>query len=100
MRQSLIPSLEMVMIVITCLKGEPYVRARRWMETMDQDPQRAHADHWCEQTHQEATLLLPFLPARETRPAIQQRDAGKAPNGQPDANDPGRSGRRNNYFAQ
>ena len=29
MRQSLISSLEMAMIVITCLKGKPYVRACR-----------------------------------------------------------------------
>jgi hypothetical protein len=35
--QSLIPSLEMGMIVITCLQGEPYIRARRWMDTTDQD---------------------------------------------------------------
>ena len=43
--QSLIPSLEMGMIVITCLQGEPYIRARRWIDTTDQDPDRPNADN-------------------------------------------------------
>ena len=49
MRQNLIPSLEMGMIVIHNLKGEPYIRAKRWSDTMDIDPERVNADHWCEQ---------------------------------------------------
>ena len=39
MRQNLIPSLEMGMIVIHNLKGEPYIRAKRWRDTMDIDPE-------------------------------------------------------------
>ena len=50
-KQSLIPSLEMGMVVVTCLEGEPYIRARRWIDTTDQDPDRPNADHWCAQPH-------------------------------------------------
>ena len=43
MTQNLIPSLEMGMIVIYNLKGEPYIRAKRWRDTMDVDPERINA---------------------------------------------------------
>jgi hypothetical protein len=82
--QSLIPSLEMGMIVITCLQGEPYIRARRWIDTTDQDPDRPNADHWCKQQHQGATPFLPYEPevlARAHRPA---RVAGTLDDGSPD----------------
>ena len=42
MRQNLIPSLEMGMIIIYNLKGEPYIRAKRWRDTMDIDPERVN----------------------------------------------------------
>ena len=45
MKQNLVPSLDMGMIVIPNLKGEPYIRARRWRDTMDVDPERIHAEH-------------------------------------------------------
>ena len=48
MRQHLIPSLEMGMIIIHNLKGEPYTRAKRWRDTMDIDPERVNADHCTE----------------------------------------------------
>ena len=51
MRRNLTHSLEMGMIVIHNLKGEPYIRARRWRDTMDVDPERINADHWCEQLY-------------------------------------------------
>ena len=60
MRQNLIPSLEMGMIVIHNLKGEPYIRAKRWRDTMDIDPELVNADHWCEQDFQPASPFMPF----------------------------------------
>ena len=92
MRQNLVPSLEMGMIVIHNLKGEPYIRARRWRETMDVDPERVHADHWSEQPHQVATPFLPYLPLQVAQPFIAPRQPGIAPGGEPDANDPGHPG--------
>ena len=67
MRQYLVPSLEMGMIVINNLKGEPYIRARRWRDTMDIDPERIHADHWSEQPHQAATPFLPYKPMQQAQ---------------------------------
>ena len=84
MQQSLIPSLEMGMIVITCLKGTPYVRARRWMETTDRDPDRIHADHWCAQPHQRATPFLPFQPAVAAIEFRAPRAAGIGADGNPE----------------
>ena len=98
MRQSLIPSLEMGMVIITCLKGEPYLRARRWIDTMDRDPKRVHADHWCQQPQQLATPFLPFLPQQDAQPAIAQRDTGIGPDGQPDPNEPGHPGQAQQLF--
>ena len=92
MRRNLTPSLEMGMIVIHNLKGEPYIRARRWRDTMDVDPERAHADHWSEQPHQPATPFLAFMPMQVAQPLIAPRAAGVAQYGQPDANDPGHPG--------
>ena len=92
MRRNLTPSLEMGMIVIHNLKGEPYIRARRWRDTMDVDPERAHADHWSEQPHQPATPFLAFMPMQVAQPLIAPRAAGIAQDGQPDANDPGHPG--------
>ena len=92
MRRNLTHSLEMGMIVIHNLKGEPYIRARRWRDTMDVDPERINADHWCEQPYQPATPFLPYIPMQMAQPEILQRPAGFAPNGQPDANDPGHPG--------
>ena len=48
------------MVVVTCLEGEPYIRARRWINTTDQDPDRPNADHWCKQPLQQATPFLPY----------------------------------------
>jgi hypothetical protein len=62
MTQNLIPSLEMGMIVIYNLKGEPYIRAKRWRDTMDVDPERINADHWREQDFQAATPFRPYQP--------------------------------------
>ena len=92
MKQNLVPPLEMGMIVINSLKGEPYILARRWRETMDINPERVNADHWSEQPHQGATPFLPYLPLQLAQPFIAQRPAGIGPDGQPDINDPGHQG--------
>ena len=92
MQQSLIPLLEMGMIVITCLKGTPYVRARRWMETTDRDPDRVHADHWCAQPRQRATPFLPFQPAVAAIAFRAPRPAGQGADGNPDPEDLGDPG--------
>jgi hypothetical protein len=86
--QSLIPSLEMGMIVITCLQGEPYIRARRWMDTTDRDPDRAHADHWCEQPYQKATPFLPYQPAIQHKAYRAAKAQGLLEDGQPDPDSP------------
>ena len=92
MRQNLIPSLEMGMIVIHNLKGEPYIRAKRWRDTMDIDPERVNADHWCEQDFQPASPFMPFQPLQLAQEFIPARPAGIDVNGQPDANNPGHPG--------
>ena len=92
MSRNLTPSLEMGMIIIHNLKGEPYIRARRWRDTMDVDPERIHADHWSDQPHQPATPFLPYIPMQMAQPLIVQRPAGIGPDGQPDANDPSHPG--------
>ena len=92
MRQHLIPSLEMGMVIIYNLKGEPYTRAKRWRDTMDIDPERVNADHWCEQDFQPASPFMPFQPMQLAQEQILQRDAGIDVNGQPDPNDPGHPG--------
>ena len=94
--QSLIPSLEMGMIVITCLQEEPYIRARRWIDTTDQDPDRPNADHWCEQPHQGATPFLPYEPEVLERVYRPARVAGTLADGSPDParpEDPGQTKR-------
>jgi hypothetical protein len=92
MRQHLIPSLEMGMIIIYNLKGEPYTRAKRWRDTMDIDPERVNADHWCEQDFQPASPYMHFQPMQLAQEQILQRDAGIDVNGQPDPTDPGHPG--------
>ena len=92
MSRSWIPSLEMGMVIIHNLKGEPYIRAKRWRDTMDIDPERIHADHWSEQPHQPASPFLALRPMRVAQPYIAPRNAGTAPDGQPDVNDPGHPG--------
>ena len=92
MRQHLIPSLEMGMIVIHNLKGEPYIRSKRWRDTMDIDPKRVNADHWCEQDFQPASPFMSFQPLQLAQEFIPARPAGIDVNGQPDANDPGHPG--------
>jgi hypothetical protein len=86
--QSLIPSLEMGMIVITCLQGKPYIRARRWMDTTDRDPDRPHADHWCEQPRQKATPFLPYEPEILQKTYRAPKEAGTLQDGQPDPESP------------
>ena len=56
------------MIVIHNLKGEPYIRAKRWRDTMDIDPERINADHWREQDYQAATPFMPFQPMQLEQP--------------------------------
>ena len=92
MTQNLIPSLEMGMIVIYNLKGEPYIRAKRWRDTMDVDPERINADHWREQPFQAATPFMPYQPLQMAQPLIQARPAGIDVHGNPDPNDPGHPG--------
>ena len=92
MRQHLIPSLEMGMIVIYNLKGEPYIRAKRWRDTGDIDPERVNADHWCKQDFQAATPFMPFQPMQLAQDLVLPRPAGIVVNGQPDTNDPGHPG--------
>ena len=92
MTQNLIPSLEMGMIVIYNLKGEPYIRAKRWRDTMDVDPERINADHWREQPFQAATPFMPYQPLQMAQPLIQARPAGVDIHGNPDINDPGHPG--------
>ena len=92
MTQNLIPSLEMGMIVIYNLKGEPYIRAKRWRDTMDVDPERINADHWREQPFQAATPFMPYQPLQMAQPLIQARPAGVDIHGNPDPNDPGHPG--------
>ena len=76
MSRSWTPSLEMGMIIIHNLKGEPYIRAKRWRDTMDIDPERIHADHWSEQPHQPASPFLALRPMRVAQPYIAPRNAG------------------------
>ena len=92
MTQNLIPSLEMGMIVIYNLKGEPYIRAKRWRDTMDVDPERINADHWREQPFQAATPFMPYQPLQMAQPMIQARPAGIDIHGNQDPNDPGHPG--------
>jgi hypothetical protein len=92
MRQNLIPSLEMGMIVIHNLKGEPYIRAKRWRDTMDIDPERINADHWCEQDYQAATPFMPFQPMQLAQDLILPRNPGIDVNGLEDENYPGHPG--------
>ena len=92
MTQNLILSLEMGMIVIYNIKGEPYIRAKRWRDTMDVDPERINADHWREQTHQAASPFLPYRPLQMAQQHIPQRDHGIDPQGNPDPNDLGHPG--------
>ena len=89
MRQNLIPSLEMGMIVIHNLKGEPYIRAKRWRDTMDIDPERINSDHWCEPDFQPASPFMPLQPLQLAQEFVPARPAGIDTNGLPDANDPG-----------
>ena len=93
MRRNLTPSLEMGWIIIYNLKGEPYMRAMRWRNSMDFDPERIHADHWSHQPHQAATPLLPYIPMQRAQPLIAQRPAGIGLDGQPDTKDPDHPGR-------
>ena len=72
MRQNLIPSLEMGMIIIYNLKGEPYIRAKRWRDTMDIDPERVNADHWCEQDFQPPHHSCHFNPYNWHRSSYPQ----------------------------
>ena len=92
MRQNLIPSLEMGMIIIYNLKGEPYIRAKRWRDTMDIDPERVNADHWCQQDFQQASPFLHFIPMQQAQEFIAARPAGMNAAGQIDPNDPGHPG--------
>ena len=82
----------MGMIVIYNLKGETYIRAKRWRDTMDINPERVNADHWCEQDFQAATPFMPFQPMQVAQDLILPRAPGIDVNGQPDANDPGHPG--------
>ena len=82
----------MGMIVIYNLKGEPYIRAKRWRDTMDVDPERINADHWCEQDYQAATPFMPFQPMQLEQALILPRNPGIDVNGLEDENDPGHPG--------
>ena len=82
----------MGMIIIYNLKGEPYIRAKRWRDTMDIDPERINADHCCEQDFQPASPFMPFQPLQLAQELIPPRPAGIDANGQPEANDPGHPG--------
>ena len=82
----------MGMIVIHNLKGEPYIRAKRWRDTMDIDPEWVNADHWCEQNFQPASPFMPFQPLQLAQEFVAARPAGIDVNGQPDANNPGHPG--------
>ena len=92
MTQNLIPSLEMGMIIIHNLKGEPYIRAKRWRDTMDVDPERINADHWREQPFQAATPFMPYQPLQMAQIMIPARPAGIDIHGNPDPNDQGHPG--------
>ena len=82
----------MGLIIIYNLKGEPYIRAKRWRDTMDIDPERVNADHWWEQDFQAASPFMPFQPVQLAQDLILPRAAGIDVNGQPDPNDPGHPG--------
>ena len=92
MTQNLIPSLEMGMIIAYNLKGEPYIRAKRWRDTMGVDPERINADHWREQPYQAATPFMPYQPCQIAQVMIPARPAGIDIHGNPDPHDPGHPG--------
>ena len=76
MTQNLIPSLEMGAIVIQNLRREPYIRAKRWRDTMNVDPEKINADHWREQPYQAATPFMPYQPMQMAQNMIPARPAG------------------------
>ena len=92
MTQNLIPSLEMGAIVIQNLRREPYIRAKRWRDTMNVDPEKINADHWREQPYQAATPFMPYQPMQMAQNMIPARPAGIDIHGNPDPDDPGHPG--------
>ena len=55
------------MIVVACLKDEPLLRARHWIDVTT--PGMEHAEHWCKQPLQALTPMLPFRDGQEFRAA-------------------------------
>ena len=92
MTQNMIPSLEMGTIIVQNLRKEPYIRAKRWRDTMTVDPEKINADHWREQPYQAATPFMPFQPMQMAQDMIPARPAGIDIHGNPDPNDPGHPG--------
>ena len=92
MMQNMIPSLEMGAIITQNLRKEPYIRAKRWRDTMTVDPEKINADHWREQPYQAATPFLPFQPMQTAQNMIPARPAGIDIHGNPDPDDPGHPG--------
>ena len=92
MTQNMIPSLEMGTIIVQNLRKEPYIRAKRWRDTMTVDPEKINADHWREQPYQAATPFMPFQPMQMAQNMIPARPAGIDIHGNPDPSDPGHPG--------
>ena len=87
MTQNVIPSLEMGAIITQNLRKEPYIRAKRWQDTMTVDPEKINADHWREQPYQAATPFLPYQPMQMAQNMIPARPAGIDIHGNPDPDD-------------
>jgi hypothetical protein len=58
------------------------------MDTTDRDPDRAHADQWCEQPYQKATPFLPYQPAVQFKAYRAAKAGGVLEDGQPDPENP------------
>ena len=72
MRLNLTPSLEMGSIVLSNLEGEPYIRAIRWRNSGDFNPEKVRADHWSPQPYQATT------PTTREQPAVEANNCLKA----------------------
>ena len=71
----MIPSLEMAIIVIHCIKGEPAVKVQRMLDVPGEDYK--HSDHFTKQPLQAAVEYTPFKPQKEAKPEKKDETTGE-----------------------